>query len=95
MRWASRVTGANMPNPDPDDWEAEAARYEARVRELKVGLQMLGVGPDAHLGFCLPGTPFDSVSHVVKLSDTIQNDMVQNGGSGSQMAAALWNHHGS
>ena len=71
---------ANMPNPDPDDWEAEAARYEARVRELKVGLQMLGVGPDAHLGFCLPGTPFDSVSHVVKLSDTIQNDMVQNEG---------------
>ena len=71
---------ANMPNCNPDDWDAEAARYEKRVRELKVGLQMLGVGPDAHLGFCLPGTPFSSETHVVAVSPTITEGIIRDEG---------------
>ena len=71
---------ANMPDCNPADWEAAAVRYEKRVMELQVGLQMLGVGKDAHLGFCLPGTPFQSVSHVTALSEELTRELVEDMG---------------
>ncbi|MBE5780860.1 MAG: hypothetical protein E7328_03440 [Clostridiales bacterium] len=45
--------------------EQAAIDFEKRIDALGgVGLQMLGVGPDAHLGFCTAGTPFGSLTHV-------------------------------
>jgi len=41
---------------------------------------MLGVGPDAHLGFCLPGTPFKSETHVVAVSPTITEGIIRDEG---------------
>ncbi|MDL2225984.1 6-phosphogluconolactonase [Eubacteriales bacterium OttesenSCG-928-M02] len=71
---------AMMPNSKVEDWEAEAERYQAAI-EAKggVGLQMLGVGPDAHLGFCLPGTPFESLTHVVPVSSDISMLYIKEG----------------
>ncbi|MDL2225985.1 6-phosphogluconolactonase [Eubacteriales bacterium OttesenSCG-928-M02] len=63
---------AMMPNAQCEDPYAEAERYEKAIRDKGgVGLQMLGVGPDAHLGFCLPGTPFESLTHVVDESQSV------------------------
>lgn len=52
--------------PDP---EAEAAAYEARIaRRGGIGLQILGVGRNGHLGFNEPGSSFASRTRVVELA---------------------------
>lgn len=39
-----------------------------------VALQLLGVGTNGHIGFNEPGTPFDSRTHVVELSERTRVD---------------------
>ena len=34
-----------------------------------VDLQLLGIGPNGHIGFNEPGTPWDAVTHIVPLTD--------------------------
>ena len=66
----------HLPNPLAEDWDAECEKYEAEIRAVGgIGLQMLGVGPDAHLGFCLPGTSFGTTTHVTALSETVTGNM--------------------
>ncbi len=46
----------------------DAARYEDRIRSLGgVGLQIVGIGRNGHIGFNEPGAPFDSRTRVVTL----------------------------
>lgn len=53
--------------------EAEIERYEQILAENPVDLQLLGIGQNGHIAFNEPGTPFDSVTHKVELTDsTIQ-----------------------
>ncbi|GEM_PF-541019 len=71
---------AHMPDANPKDWEAEAEKYETTIREIGgIGLQMLGVGPDAHLGFCLPETPFGTISHVAPISQVLTESSIVGG----------------
>ena len=66
-----------LPDSTAEDGDAEALRYEERIKAVGgVGLQMLGVGPDAHLGFCLAGTSFDSVCHKRAVSPAIEEIIV-------------------
>lgn len=52
---------------------AEIERYEKILEENPVDLQLLGIGQNGHIAFNEPGTPFDSVTHKVELTDsTIQ-----------------------
>ena len=45
-----------LPDSTAEDGDAEALRYEERIKAVGgVGLQMLGVGPDAHLGIVAGG----------------------------------------
>lgn len=47
----------------------EAARYEDAIRANGgIGLQLLGLGGNGHIGFNEPGTAFDSRTRVVSLS---------------------------
>ena len=47
-----------------------AQAYEERLAVLGgVQMQFLGIGADAHLGFCRPGTPFCSSAHAVQLPE--------------------------
>ncbi|QUW21614.1 glucosamine-6-phosphate deaminase [Sporosarcina sp. Marseille-Q4063] len=52
------------------DLEEECRRYEDLLEEHGLDLQLLGVGENGHIAFNEPGTSFDSVTHVAKLTDS-------------------------
>ncbi len=56
------------------DPRSACAAYEATVSAGGVDLQLLGIGRNGHIGFNEPGTPFDSLTHVVDLSPTTRAD---------------------
>ena len=62
------------PNPDAADADAECARYEREVRDAKIGLQLLGIGSNGHIAFNEPGSPLDSTTRVVELSERTRAD---------------------
>lgn len=61
---------AFLPRGDLDP--AAAARdYAAQLERLgPVDLQLLGIGPNGHIGFNEPGTPIDAPTRVVRLTRT-------------------------
>lgn len=51
--------------------DEEAARYDAEIDAAGgIDLQLLGIGNNGHIGFNEPLTPFTSVTHIVKLTDS-------------------------
>ena len=62
---------SHIPNGNASDLAAECTRYE---REIAVagglGLTFLGLGSNGHIAFNEPGTPFDSRTRVVALSES-------------------------
>lgn len=61
-----------VPNGTNEE-EAEIERYEEILAENPVDIQLLGIGQNGHIAFNEPGTPLDSVTHKVELTDsTIQ-----------------------
>ena len=65
-----------LPSCTPEDPDAECEKYERKIQMLGgIGLQELGIGSDAHIGFCLPGTPFGKGMHVTRVSDKIVEDI--------------------
>lgn len=61
----------HLPNGRAHDLVAEASQYEQALDDAgPVDIQLLGIGMNGHIGFNEPGTPFDSVTRVVDLSDT-------------------------
>ncbi|MDY6985181.1 MAG: glucosamine-6-phosphate deaminase [Candidatus Thermoplasmatota archaeon] len=63
-----------IPDGLADDLERECAGYEDRIKEEGgIDLAILGIGRNGHIGFNEPGTNFESLTHVVELSeDTIK-----------------------
>ena len=62
------------PNAQATDGSAECARYEQEVRQASIGLQLLGIGSNGHIAFNEPGSPLDSVTRVVELSERTRAD---------------------
>lgn len=61
----------HIPAANPEDAQAEAARYSELLKEHgPCHLQVLGIGRNGHIGFNEPGTPFDSTTHVVELAES-------------------------
>lgn len=57
------------------DLEAQCRQYEQAYRAAGCAdLALLGVGGNGHIGFNEPGTPFDSLTHVVRLSERTRSD---------------------
>lgn len=49
--------------------------FEAKIKEFGgVGVQIAGIGSNGHLAFNEPGTPFESRTHVVRLSEQTRRD---------------------
>lgn len=48
----------------------ELARYDRLLEKHPIDLQLLGIGKNGHIGFNEPGTPFNSTSHKVKLTES-------------------------
>ncbi len=62
------------PNTQAQDLTAECVRYEQEVRAASIGLQILGIGTNGHIAFNEPGTPFDSITRVIELSEQTRED---------------------
>ena len=51
--------------------DEEAEMYDADIRAAGgIDLQLLGIGNNGHIGFNEPLTPFTSLTHIVKLTDS-------------------------
>ncbi len=58
----------NVPNGKATDYAAEGARYDALIESLGgIDIQLLGIGPDGHIGFNEPDEFFTKETHIVDL----------------------------
>lgn len=69
-----KLENTHIENGKADDKDAECARYNALLSELHQDLQVLGIGSNGHIAFNEPGTPFDSVTHIVDLAESTIKD---------------------
>jgi glucosamine-6-phosphate deaminase len=61
----------HIPHGNAPDAEAECRRYEEEIRRRGgLGLTFLGLGRNGHIGFNEPGTPFDSRTRPVELTES-------------------------
>ncbi len=59
----------HLPDGNAADLRAAAKQYEDLVDEAGgIDLQILGIGPNGHIGFNEPGTPFGFRAHVADIS---------------------------
>ncbi|MBF7121946.1 glucosamine-6-phosphate deaminase [Pediococcus pentosaceus] len=59
-----------LPNGRAADLEAEAKHYDQIIEDNTIDLQILGIGRNGHIGFNEPGTPADSTTHKVSLTQS-------------------------
>lgn len=65
----------HIPDGRAVEVEAECRRYEALIDRIgPPHLQILGLGTNGHIGFNEPGTPEDSVTHCVALTDSTREN---------------------
>ena len=64
----------NLPCGSAPDKQAECNRYNALLETMQQDVQVLGIGSNGHIGFNEPNTPFDSVTHVVDLTENTIKD---------------------
>ena len=64
----------NLPSGSAPCAKAECDRYNALLDEMKQDVQVLGLGSNGHIGFNEPNTPFDSVTHLVDLTENTIKD---------------------
>ena len=61
----------NLPDGTNLDTAAECARYNGIIHKLGgIDLQLLGIGPNGHIGFNEPGQAFELETHCVDLAPT-------------------------
>lgn len=61
----------HLPDGTTADAEKECLRYDALIKSLgNIDLQLLGLGPNGHIGFNEPGDVFEKGTHLVKLSQS-------------------------
>lgn len=64
-----------LPNGVAPDSVAECRQYSADIAAAGgLDFQLLGIGTNGHIGFNEPGTPFDSLTHVVHLTQKTRTD---------------------
>ncbi len=60
----------NVPDGENPDAEAECARYDRLIQSLGgIDLQLLGLGPNGHIGFNEPGDYFPKGTHRTALAE--------------------------
>lgn len=68
------LENTHLPSGITSDLAQECARYNALLSEMKQDVQLLGLGSNGHIGFNEPNTPFDSVTHLVDLTENTIKD---------------------
>ena len=69
-----KLENTHIENGTAADKEAECARYNALLNELRQDIQLLGIGSNGHIAFNEPGTAFDSLTHIVDLAESTIKD---------------------
>lgn len=65
----------HLPNGKATDLTAECVAYDERIKEAGgIDLQLLGIGVNGHIGFNEPGTPFDSMTNIVELTESTRTE---------------------
>lgn len=64
----------NLPIGSATCLEKECERYNALLDARPQDVQVLGIGSNGHIGFNEPNTPFDSVTHLVDLTENTIKD---------------------
>ncbi len=64
----------NLPSGVAEDFQEECKRYSALLEANRQDIQLLGLGSNGHVGFNEPGTPFDSMTHIVDLTESTIKD---------------------
>ena len=68
------LENTNIANGKAENQEEECARYNALLETMQQDIQVLGIGSNGHIAFNEPGTPFDSLTHVVNLTQSTIKD---------------------
>ncbi len=68
------LNNTDLPNGKAADLDTEVARYNKKLAETPIDIQVLGIGSNGHIGFNEPGTPIDSLTHVVELTPNTIKD---------------------
>ncbi len=68
------LKNTNLPCGSASDLQAECDRYNALLAKMPADVQVLGLGSNGHIGFNEPNTPFDSVTHLVDLTESTIKD---------------------
>ena len=68
------LKNTNLPCGSAPDAQKECDRYNALLEEMKQDVQLLGLGSNGHIGFNEPGTPFESLTHLVALAESTIKD---------------------
>ncbi len=58
-----------IPNGVASDPKVECDRYNEVLEKHPIDIQILGIGSNAHIGFNEPGTPFETKTHLVDLTE--------------------------
>lgn len=67
---AKPFAASYLPNGMASDLASECARYDQIIADHHVGLQLLGIGRNGHIGFNEPGSPFNGTTHEAKLTES-------------------------
>ena len=68
------LKNTNIENGKAADADAECKRYNELLDKMPRDVQVLGIGSNGHIAFNEPGTPFDSTTHVVALTESTIKD---------------------
>ncbi len=58
-----------VPDGMTSDVAAYCKKYDQIIKNNPIDIQLLGIGRNGHIAFNEPGTPFDSTTHEVKLTE--------------------------
>ena len=68
------LKNTNLPCGSAPDAQKECDRYNELLEEMKQDVQLLGLGSNGHIGFNEPNTPFESLTHLVDLTESTIKD---------------------
>lgn len=64
-----------VPDGTADDLAAASDEFERAIQRAGgIDVQLLGIGSNGHLAFNEPGTPLDSLTHVIELTEQTRRD---------------------
>lgn len=64
----------HLPNGLSDNLDESCQSYDDLFSRFVPDIQLLGIGANGHIGFNEPNTPFDSSTHIIKLTQKTRED---------------------